>query len=179
MIANGLTGLRLVLVAPTAWAFAHPESWPAWWLLALLLIAIATDMIDGMVARRSGTASPAGQLFDHGTDCLFVTAALAGAAYAGGVPWLLPPLVALAFGQYVVDSRWLHRERRLRGSLIGRWNGIFYFLPLLILAAARLETLVEVAPTLAAAAYWLAWLLVASTLISMIDRAVAPWRRMA
>ncbi len=179
MIANSLTGLRLVLVIPVAWGFAHPDTWPAWWLLALLLIAIATDMIDGVVARRSGTASPAGQLFDHGTDCLFVTAALAGAAYAGSVPWLLPLLVALAFGQYVVDSRYLHQERRLLGSLIGRWNGIFYFLPLLIMAAGRLEMLTAAAPTLAVAAYWLAWMLVASTLISMIDRAIAPWRRMA
>ena len=33
-------------------------------------------LLDGRVARMTGTASARGQLFDHGTDCLFVTGGL-------------------------------------------------------------------------------------------------------
>jgi hypothetical protein len=77
-------------------------------------------------------------LFDHSTDCLFVTGGLAGAAIAGAVTPILPALIPLAFGQYFVDSYVWHRQRQLRASLLGRWNGILYFVPLVLLAAARL-----------------------------------------
>ena len=83
-----------------------------------------------MIARRRGTASAAGGLFDHATDCLFVAAGLAGGAARGAFPWVLPALVVAAFAQYVADSYWLHRGRSLRGSRLGRWNGILYFAPL-------------------------------------------------
>ncbi len=177
MIAHGLTGLRLLLVVPTALAFADPVLWPAWYLALFIVVAIASDVLDGVMARRHGTASAAGQLFDHGTDCLFVAAALAGAAHAGLVTWLLPPLVLVAFGQYVLDSRLLHRERQLRGSFIGRWNGVLYFVPLVVLAASRLETFAPLETLLLETGRWMAWLLVASTLLSILDRAVAPLRQ--
>lgn len=175
MIAHGLTALRLLLAPPVALGFAFPGWLAPAWLLALLALAIATDMADGWVARRWGTASARGQVFDHATDCLFVTAALAGAAHAGLLtPWL-PLFILLAFLQYSVDSFVLHRQRALRMSFLGRWNGIGYFLPLIILALAQL--LPSWQPTLAAlledAAAGLAWLLLASTVVSMVDRVLA------
>ena len=172
MIAHALTGLRLLLVAPTVLGFARPDLLPPAWLLACILLAIATDLLDGVAARRMGTASAMGQLFDHGTDCLFVTAALAAAAYAGLLTPILSVLVALAFGQYVLDSRFLHRDKALRGSFLGRWNGIGYFVPLVVLAVARLDP-PAIAETLFVAANGLAWLLVITTLVSSADRALA------
>ena len=115
-------------------------------------MALATDYADGIVARRRGTASAGGQLFDHATDCLFVTAGLAGAALAGLVPPVLPVLIPVAFGQYVFDSYLVHHQKRLRMSTIGRWNGIGYFVPLVVIAAARLEAVPSLtAPLLLAA----------------------------
>ena len=100
------------------------------WLAALaIVLAIATDLLDGPVARRRGTASAAGRAFDHTADFLFVTAGLLGGALRGVFPLLLPILVVIAFAQYVVDSYWLHRTRELRMSPLGRWNGILYFVP--------------------------------------------------
>jgi phosphatidylglycerophosphate synthase len=172
MLAHCLTALRLLLVLPAALAFASPQTFPAWAPLALILTAIATDLADGKVARAQGTASATGQLFDHTTDCLFVTAALAGAAYGGMLtPWL-PPLVLIAFTQYVIDSYWLHRRKQLRMSIIGRWNGIFYFVPPLLLACASVVP-AGLSEVLRIFAYWFAWALVASTLISIVDRALA------
>ncbi|MCC5885992.1 MAG: CDP-alcohol phosphatidyltransferase family protein [Gammaproteobacteria bacterium] len=176
MIAHALTGLRLLLVAPTVLGFARPDLLAPIWLLACILLAIATDLLDGVVARRLGTASAAGQLFDHGTDCLFVTAALAAAAYAGLLTPILPLLVALAFGQYVLDSHFLHREKTLKTSVIGRWNGIGYFVPLVVLAVARLELQAGLTDLLFAAAALLAWLLVITTVVSITDRALAGRR---
>ena len=74
------------------------------------MTAIVTDLTDGPLARRSGTASPFGGTFDHTTDFLFVVSGLAGGVVRGVIPWLLPVLVVAAFAQYVIDSYWLHRH---------------------------------------------------------------------
>ena len=131
---------------------------------------------DGRVARIRGTASASGQLFDHGTDFLFVTTALAGAALAGLVTPILPVLIAVAFTQYVLDSYLLYRQKRLRMSAIGRWNGIFYFVPLVVIATSRLGLFGDAASLLTQTASGLGYALAVSTVVSVIDRALAPVR---
>ena len=178
-MAHALTAVRLLLVAPVALAFARPAFLHPGVLVILLGAAIATDYWDGRVARVSGTASALGQLFDHATDFVFVTAALAGAAIAGSVTPMLPILITVAFGQYVLDSYLLYRQKQLRMSTIGRWNGILYFGPLLGIAISRLDLFKDAASVLTLAASAFSWALVLSTVASIIDRAVAPIRTRA
>jgi phosphatidylglycerophosphate synthase len=175
-MANALTAVRLVLVLPMAAALARPDFLAPGVVALMLCVAIATDYLDGPIARRTGTASAKGQLFDHSTDCLFVTGGLAGAAMAGAVTPILPVLIPFAFGQYVVDSYVWHRQRQLRASFLGRWNGILYFVPIVLVAAARLPFPVSFASRLGPAAGVLGYLLLASTVVSMIDRATTPFR---
>ena len=172
-MAHLLTAVRLGLAPPLAVAFARPDFLDARVVALLLAAALATDYADGIVARRRGTASAGGQLFDHATDCLFVTAGLAGAALAGAVPPALPVLVAVAFGQYVFDSYVVHRRKRLRMSTIGRWNGIGYFVPLVVIAAARLEAVPGLTAALLLGARLTAYALIVSTVVSIADRATA------
>ena len=175
-MANALTAVRLALVLPMSAALARPDLLTPGALALVLCVAIATDYLDGPIARRTGTASAKGQLFDHSTDCLFVTGGLAAAAIAGAVTPFLPVLIPFAFGQYVVDSYVWHRQRQLRASFLGRWNGILYFVPIVLIAAARLPFPASFAALLRLAASVLAYLLVASTIMSMIDRATTPVR---
>lgn len=174
-MAHAITTLRLLAVVPAVWAFSQPDTVAPWVLALIVVVAIASDLADGRVARRTGSASPGGMLFDHTTDCLFVTAGLAGAAMAGVLPVVLPVLVPVAFSQYVLDSYFLHRQRQLRMSALGRWNGVFYFAPLVMIAIAALHL-----PGVSALAQLLvrptAVLLAVSTGISIVDRAVAPLR---
>ncbi len=175
-MANLLTGLRLLLAVPAALAFLRTGFLSPPLLVTLMIIAIATDFLDGIVARWRGTASPRGQLFDHATDFLFVTAGLAGAAIAGLVPAALPILIVVAFSQYVLDSYFLHREKQLRMSFLGRGNGILYFVPLVLIAVSRLGFMAgagEISPIMIMA---LSYLLLFSTVASIIDRAIAPLR---
>ncbi|HBW83523.1 MAG: hypothetical protein CMD92_04315 [Gammaproteobacteria bacterium] len=175
-MANLLTFLRLLLALPVGLALANDELLPASALALLLLIAIASDILDGKVARSFGTASARGQIFDHATDFIFVTAGLAGAASANLVPEILPILISLAFSQYVLDSHFLYRQKSLRMSSLGRWNGVFYFGPLLLIAGARLlEKNQWAAETALTILSLLAWALVISTVISILDRAMAPF----
>ena len=173
-MAHAFTAVRLALIAPIATGFARPDLIGATVLTCLLCLAIATDVIDGRVARATGTASTTGQIFDHTTDCLFVTSGLVGAALIDQMPWALPVLVVTAFAQYVLDSYFLHQQKHLRMSTIGRWNGILYFVPLVILASARLPLFSILEPFLRTSATFLAYGLVISTLVSIADRALAP-----
>ena len=172
-MAHALTAARLILAAPVALAFARPALVDPRVLIALLLVAIATDYWDGRVARVTRTASPGGQLFDHGTDFVFVTCALSGAAVSALVTPLLPLLITVAFGQYVVDSYLLHRQKQLRMSVIGRWNGILYFVPLVVLSVSRLGLSGGAAPLLTDTAGVLCYALAVSTVVSIVDRAFA------
>ncbi len=101
MLAHALTTLRLALVVPLVWLLlAGP--WPGSALLVVILLAIVTDYCDGIAARRLGTASPGGMLFDHGTDFIFATSGLFAAAIMGLVTPVLPFLIVVAFTQYVL-----------------------------------------------------------------------------
>jgi phosphatidylglycerophosphate synthase len=175
-MANALTAVRLLLVLPVAAALARPMLLTPGVVAFMLVVAIASDYLDGPVARRMGTASATGMLFDHTTDCLFVTGGLAGAALAGSITAILPALIPLAFGQYVADSYVWSRRRQLRASFLGRWNGIFYFVPIVLIATARLAVPPRLASLLDYAAGALGYLLVASTAASMLDRATTPAR---
>ena len=177
-MANLLTGLRLILAVPAALAFAQSELMSPLLLLAIVVIAIASDFLDGVLARETDTVSPRGRLFDHATDFFFVTSGLAGAAFAGQVSAALPLLVVVAFSQYVLDSHFLHREKQLRMSSLGRWNGIFYFVPLVLIAVSRLNVVAGVTEVLSTLIMSLTYLLILSTVASIIDRAIAP-RRLA
>ncbi len=163
--ANALTAARLLLTVPFAFVTADSGSGGATVAALVLALAIATDVLDGHVARRQGNASGSGALFDHATDCVFVTAGLAAGAARGAFPAALPALVAVAFIQYVVDSYWIHGHHALRGSRLGRYNGVLYFAPL----AGDIAVRAGIGP-LRPLVTGVAWLLVVSTVVSMAER---------
>jgi len=85
---------------------------------------------------------------------------------------LLPPLAITSFVQYVWDSKALSGAP-LRASVLGRWNGIGYY------ALVGTAVFKHALGADWLASEWIAfagWLLVASTVISMADRAYALWR---
>ena len=175
--ANLLTALRLLAAPAFAFYMAKSDSGSAQIAAVLIIYAIVSDLLDGRLARHSGSASAFGRAFDHTTDFIFVTAGLCAGAMRGVFPWALPALIAVAFGQYVVDSYWFRRDRQLRMSRLGRSNGILYFFPLCGDLLARLGVFSRLGlDLLEPAVLWLAWLLVGTTLLSILDRALALTR---
>jgi phosphatidylglycerophosphate synthase len=166
--ANGLTALRFLLIVPLV-ALIVSGQWQG--AAAVFSVAILSDVLDGHLARRAGADSSLGSLLDHATDATLVAAALAALWFVGLIPALLPPLLAAAFLQYALDSR-VHRGQPLRASWLGRLNGIGYF----IAAGApiyRNALTLDWPPDALIHAF--GWLLVATTVASMVDRLVA-WR---
>lgn len=130
-------------------------------------LAVATDLADGRIARARGQVSALGGLFDHGSDALFVTVLLAAWSVQGEIPVCLPVLVPLAFIQYMLDSRALSGQR-LRASRIGRWNGVAYFV---LAGVPTVRDGLGLPWPDASVVRWLGWLLIATTLVSMVERA--------
>ena len=166
--SNALTSSRLV-AAPFFYCTLLPrETSAAAFVPALLFwFAVATDVADGRVARARGESSAFGGLLDHATDASFVTLGLCALASTGAVPQILPILVALAFVQYMLDSKSL-AGRKLRASALGRLNGIAYFVPLGIVVTRDVLSLLFPSDEWV---YALGLVLVVTTLISIADRA--------
>lgn len=161
--ANALTLLRLVAAPGVVLAILAGQARAAALLVAL---AVATDLADGRVARRFGEATRLGGLLDHAVDATFVTAGSAALAWLGVLPAVLPPLIALAFLQYALDSSLLGAGA-LRTSALGRWNGIAYYAVVALPLARDALGSAWPAPPLV---YGMGWLLVVSTLVSGADR---------
>ena len=164
-MANALTAIRLLLVIPFAFFMAKGDVRSALIALIIWIVALLTDFLDGPIARRRGTVTAWSGTFDHTTDFLFVTSGLFAGAFRGAFPWILPVLIVAAFSQYFIDSYWIHRHAKLRGSKLGRYNGMLYFVPtcmeiVIRLGADWLQPLLTI----------LVWLLVLSTLVSMGQR---------
>ncbi len=169
-MANALTAARLLLVLPFAFFMAQPDRSSAIAALVVWIIAVISDLLDGPIARRRGTVTSISGSFDHTSDFLFVTSGLFAGATRGAFPWILPILIVAAFAQYVIDSYWIHRHSKLRGSKLGRYNGLLYFVPPFMDILIRMGVrFLEPALT------GLVWLLVLSTLVSMGQR-VMMWR---
>ena len=168
-LANGISLFRLALtpvsvqaVLASRWQFAA----------GVFALAVASDFLDGFLARRRGTVSVFGGLLDHTADAVFVAATLWAIAFMEAqvrvdlVPGILPLFVALAFGQYVLDSKAL-TGKPLRASWLGRVNGIAYFVIAGVVIARHAGNLSWLP---AEAIYWSGLLVLVSTLASMFER---------
>jgi len=164
-MANLLTAIRLLLVLPFAFYMTQEDRASAILALGAWAVAVVTDLLDGPIARRRGTVTAFGGTFDHASDFLFVTSGLFAGAARGAFPWILPILITAAFAQYVLDSYWVHRRTKLRGSKLGRYNGILYFVPSCMDALIRIGLRFLQFPLMI-----LSWLLVLSTVVSMAQR---------
>jgi CDP-diacylglycerol--glycerol-3-phosphate 3-phosphatidyltransferase len=79
-----------IVVALFAWDFPNH----AYWATAVFVVAMATDQIDGWLARRRGTSSALGKLLDPVADKVLVLAALIMLVGEGVAPgWMVALIV--------------------------------------------------------------------------------------
>jgi len=79
-----------VVVVLFAWNFPNH----AYWATAVFVVAMATDQIDGWLARRRGISSPLGKLLDPVADKVLVLATLVMLIGEGVAPaWMVALIV--------------------------------------------------------------------------------------
>ncbi|RMH27549.1 MAG: CDP-alcohol phosphatidyltransferase family protein [Planctomycetota bacterium] len=124
---NALSALRIGLAVWLPWS---PEAAR----LPVVLVAGATDFLDGFLARRYSATSAAGGILDAVADKLFTLSAIATLAVSRQIdPWQAPvalardAAVAAAFGVALARGRasaFLGRSP----SRAGKWATAFFFL---------------------------------------------------
>jgi CDP-diacylglycerol--glycerol-3-phosphate 3-phosphatidyltransferase len=89
-LPNAITVVRILLAPLFIWlllADAGTDGPLRWWAAALFIVAIATDGIDGAIARRQGLVTDLGKLLDPIADKVLTGGALLGLSILGELPW--------------------------------------------------------------------------------------------
>lgn len=91
-LPNAMSFARLLGVPLFLWLLLglHADVWA----LVVLIIAGATDWLDGAVARATGQTSRLGAMLDPLADRLYIAATVIGLAIRGMIPWWV--VIALA-----------------------------------------------------------------------------------
>jgi CDP-diacylglycerol---glycerol-3-phosphate 3-phosphatidyltransferase len=96
--ADQLTVARAAAVPVVVVLFAWDFDGHDYWATAVFAVAMATDWLDGWLARRSARASDFGRLLDPVADKLLVIAALVMLVGRGVLPgWMVAAVVAREF----------------------------------------------------------------------------------
>lgn len=168
--AHLLTSVRFVLIPFFLSAIAagqqQPDALTAASVVTLFFLICASDYYDGPVARTLGLDSDLGRMLDNLADLTFLLVTLSYLVHHGVVPWWIPVAIALAFGQYIIDS-WLLTGRTanvvLVANPIGHWAGIlnYIFTGIMALHAALRQQLLPGLFCDTLLSFWLAYLLFA------------------
>ena len=112
MLANFLSGLRVLLI-PLLFHFIAQGEAARLQTVLLLLFAAATDLADGLVARRYGQVSRFGKILDPLADKIFLACLLGALVLWRELPlWLLAMLLIRDL-VIVLVGIWLFRARGL------------------------------------------------------------------
>ena len=112
MLANLLSGLRVLLIPVLFYFLAQGEAAQLATVL-LLLFAAATDLGDGLVARRYGQISRLGKVLDPLADKIFLACLLGALVYWRDLPLWLLGMLFVRDAVIVLIGLWLLRARGL------------------------------------------------------------------
>jgi cardiolipin synthase len=138
-IPNGLSAARLAGVPVFLWLVLGLRSATGvYWAVGLLIVAGATDWLDGKIARALNQGSRLGQVLDPAADRLYIAATIVALAVRTIIPWWL--VAVLALRELVVGGALAVLKRRtglgtLQVSLVGKAATLclLYAFPLLFL----------------------------------------------
>ena len=141
-LPNLVSLVRLLLVVPILLLLARSEPASDRVAILVLLVAGATDLLDGLLARRRGAISPTGKLFDPIADKVLIGGLVIYLAMARGFPWwLVAAILARDLALVMGAMLFFRRDRVVFGA---NWSGKLttFCLGLLILSyLLRLEAL--------------------------------------
>ena len=171
-LPNLLTLVRLLLVPVLGvLLFAQDGTDPAlrWWATAVFVVAAITDLLDGELARRSGTVTTVGKVADPIADKAITAVALIGLSALGDLPWWVT-IVILARELGVTALRfWVIRHGVIPASRGGKAKTVAQ----IIAIALYLAPLPDAIDPLRILAMAIAVIL---TVVTGIDYAVRAWR---
>jgi CDP-diacylglycerol--glycerol-3-phosphate 3-phosphatidyltransferase len=97
-LPNIITVVRILLAPLFFWMLLADNGADGalrWWAAALFIVAIATDGVDGAIARRYNLVTDLGKLLDPIADKILTGAALIGLSILAELPWWVTLLILL------------------------------------------------------------------------------------
>lgn len=95
-IPNSITMIR-ILMAPIFVAillsFPEQNSWQRFLALTLFVVAISTDGLDGLIARRTDKVTDLGKLLDPVADKVLIGGALLALSVLGEIDWWVTAII--------------------------------------------------------------------------------------
>lgn len=95
-LPNAITIVRILCAPVFLWlllADGGADGALRWWAAALFIVAIATDGIDGAIARRNDIVTDLGKLLDPIADKALTGCAFVGLSIIGELPWWITVVV--------------------------------------------------------------------------------------
>lgn len=155
-LPNLLSATRVVLLPAVLWLLHRPDPESDRWAIVLLLVAGATDLLDGWLARHRHAVSPSGKVVDPLADKIVIGGLLVYLVLERGFPaWFLALLLARDVA--LMAGAWLFYNRE-RIVFAADWTGkgTTFFVSLLALAHILEARAWYLALTVAATAFLLA-----------------------
>lgn len=97
-LPNFLTVLRIIAVPVFLWLLLKDGGDDAgwrWWALAAFLILMATDRLDGQIARSRNLITDFGKIADPIADKFLMIGALVGLNIIGVLPWWITAIIVV------------------------------------------------------------------------------------
>lgn len=121
-LPNAITLLRILLAPVFFWMLLADDGrdgWLRWAAAALFIVAIATDGIDGHIARSRGLVTDLGKILDPIADKLLTSGALVCLSILGELPWWVTGVIVV---REVGITIWRLVELR-RGNVVPASSG--------------------------------------------------------
>jgi CDP-diacylglycerol---glycerol-3-phosphate 3-phosphatidyltransferase len=143
-----------------------------WLALAIFLIAAATDLLDGYLARKWGQVTTIGTLLDPIADKLLVSAALISLVQVHAVPgWMVILIVGREFAISGLRSIAAVEGYTIKASDLGKTKMVAQVTAISFLLISIRH------PALADLAYWMMWVVVVFAMASAIAYFRKFWRK--
>jgi CDP-diacylglycerol--glycerol-3-phosphate 3-phosphatidyltransferase len=157
-VPNALTVLRLLLVPVFAWLLLRDgadDTASRVWAAVVFVVASATDLVDGELARRLGKVTTFGKVADPIADKALTGTALVGLSYLGELPWWVTIVILVREIGVTLLRFWVIRRGVIPASRGGKAKTVtqmvailMYLLPLTGWLVAAREVVMAVAVVL-------------------------------
>lgn len=132
-IPNILTYFRMLLIPAFMLSFFLIKDDPNYVAVAIFVVAILTDALDGFIARKFKMITDLGKVLDPLADKLLKIATLTCFVIAGVVPvWIMISLLVLDLVLIFSASILLKREIIIKSNYLGKAGTIIIFSGLLL-----------------------------------------------
>ena len=125
VVPTGITASRIALSIIFLYLLINNATL---WAVAVFLLAMLTDALDGYIARKLGVSSDSGAYFDIIADFFLVLIAFLAFIISGIYPYWLLLLIILVFLQFILTSKF----NVLIYDPVGKYYGAFLFAIILI-----------------------------------------------